>query len=499
MRSRLNILVAAAAAILVVPQFATAGSVEDQLQVMNDRMGQLEDQLQATQDELDASTDTVERQGDVIEKAGLARQAKSGLSSFYDQVQISGWLAVSYFFNDNNPDSAIIEDQNWSRVNGYGVNNTTTGLVAPFHPDHNSFSVDQLWFEIEKPVTEESRGGFRADLVWGNTASILDYGIQRLCGSTGDTAQGAHDHVVEVEFGDRRDCIGDEASDFSLYQAYVQYLTPFGPTLKAGKFGTLIGYEVAGTIYNFNVTRGLVYTALQPINHYGILLDGQTDGGIVYGLGVVNDASDAGPDFNNSKHILARLGWAGEKASVLANMLWGNEEYGGRHDPFITADLVATFDPIESLSTWLNFTYKQHMSGGPDTLIPYTGGKPEGWGVAAAARYAINDRLGLALRGEFIQDNRNLFGATSGPRGPSPYGWPTDLDAWGFTLTADYAITDNLTLKAEGRFDRFDFIRPDDPPTDTAVSADGSGGIFVRDNFRNRNNWLTGAELVYQF
>ncbi|MDP7572907.1 MAG: hypothetical protein QF391_15000, partial [Myxococcota bacterium] len=90
MRSRLNILVAAAAAILVVPQFATAGSVEDQLQVMNDRMGQLEDQLQATQDELDASTDTVERQGDVIEKAGLARQAKSGLSSFYDQVQISG-------------------------------------------------------------------------------------------------------------------------------------------------------------------------------------------------------------------------------------------------------------------------------------------------------------------------------------------------------------------------------------------------------------------------
>ncbi len=494
MRSRLNILVAAAAAILVVPQFATAGSVEDQLQVMNDRMGQLEDQLQATQDELDASTDTVERQGDVIEKAGLARQAKSGLSSFYDQVQISGWLAVSYFFNDNNPDSDIIKDQNWSRYNGYGVNNTTTNLVAPFHPDHNSFSVDQLWFEIEKPVTEESRGGFRADLVWGNTASILDYGHQRLCGSTGDTAGGHYEHDPGVEWGDRRDCIGDEASDFSLYQAYVQYLTPFGPTLKAGKFGTLIGYEVAGTIYNFNVTRGLVYTALQPINHYGILLDGQTDGGIVYGLGVVNDASDAGPDFNNSKHILARLGWAGEKASVLANMLWGNEEYGGRHDPFITADLVATFDPIESLSTWLNFTYKQHMSGGPDIPITYTGGKPEGWGVAAAARYAINDRLGLALRGEFIQDNRNLFGATD------RMGDATDLDAWGFTLTADYAITDNLTLKAEGRFDRFDFIRPDDPPTDTAVSADGwAAAYWPRDNFRNRNNWLTGAELVYQF
>ena len=64
MRSRLNILVAAAAAILVVPQFATADQdVEEQLRQMNERMGQLEDQLQATQDELDASTETVERQG----------------------------------------------------------------------------------------------------------------------------------------------------------------------------------------------------------------------------------------------------------------------------------------------------------------------------------------------------------------------------------------------------------------------------------------------------
>ena len=497
MRSRLNILVAAAAAIWVVPQFAMADSdVEAQLKQMNDRMGQLEDQLQATQDELDASSETVERQGAVIEKAGLDRQAKSGLASFYDKVQISGWLAVSYFFNDNNPESAEIENQNLSRGVGWGANTTTTGLVAPFHPDHNSFSVDQLWFEIEKPVTEESRGGFRADLVWGNTASILDFGLNRICGSPGAT--------IDIVQGSDGECIGDSASDFSLYQAYVQYLTPWGSTLKAGKFGTLIGYEVTGTIYNFNITRGLVFTALQPINHYGVLMDGQTDGGIVYGLGVVNDASDAGPDFNNSKHIIARLGWAGEKASVLANFMWGNEEYGGDSDPVITTDLVATFDPIESLSMWMNFTWVQHMhETGLSPALDYTSGKPEGWGIAAAARYAFTDRLGLALRGEFIQDNRNQFGAFAHagcPAGAGGTPCPTDLDAWGFTLTADYAITDNLMIKAEGRFDRFDFIRGDgDPDSETAISSSGDGGISNPDNFRNRNNWLTGVELTYQF
>ena len=332
MRSRLNILVAAAAAILVVPQFATADQdVDEQLRLMNERMAQLEDQLQATQDELDASTDTVERQGDVIEKAGLDRQAESGLSAFYNQVEISGWLAASYFFNTRNPGSEAIENQRFypnGRAQGFnvaqaaGANTGYAGYTAPFHPDHNSFSVDQLWFEIEKPVTEESRGGFRADLVWGNLGNFLS--------GTG----GISSHRTN----------GDDASDFVLYQAYAQYLTPWGPTVKAGKFGTLVGYEVAGTVYNFNITRGIVYTALQPITHYGVLLDGQTDGGIVYGLGVVNGAGNDAPDFNNSKHILARLGWAGEKASVLANLLWGNNEVGSDGDPGIIVNLVATFD-----------------------------------------------------------------------------------------------------------------------------------------------------------
>ena len=150
MRSRLNILFAVAAAILVVPQFATADSVEDQLQLMNERMGQLEDQLQATQDELGASTEKVAQQGEVIEKAGLDREAQSGLSSFYNQVQISGWLAASWFYNLRSPNSDIVNGQQGNNP----LNPGRDLLVAPFHPDHNSFSVDQLWFEIEKPVIE---------------------------------------------------------------------------------------------------------------------------------------------------------------------------------------------------------------------------------------------------------------------------------------------------------------------------------------------------------
>ena len=71
MRSKLNVLVAAAALWLVAPQLAAADNVEEQLRLMNERMSQLEDQLEATKDQLGDSEEQVARQQEVIEKAGL--------------------------------------------------------------------------------------------------------------------------------------------------------------------------------------------------------------------------------------------------------------------------------------------------------------------------------------------------------------------------------------------------------------------------------------------
>ena len=218
-----------------------------------------------------------------------------------------------------------------------------------------------------------------------------------------------------------------------------------------------------------------------------MLLDGQTDGGIVYGLGVVNGRFDDAPDFNNSKHILTRLGWAGEKASVLANLLWGNNDINDA-DPGITVDLVATFDPTDSLSTWMNFTWSQNMNqpGPVDTS--------EGWGIAAAARYAFTDALGLALRAEYIADSDNFFGVTQPGVVPGP---ATDIDAVSLTVTGDYAITDSLTLKGEVRWDWMD---SQTGGSDNFLS-NGADALLIQNaaNYSNDNQWLTGLELVYQF
>jgi hypothetical protein len=284
------------------------GNLEARFQLMSERMEQLEGELDETQgelreardelgearDELGESRERVDRQEQVIERAGLDRTAASGLSRFFQEVEISGWVSASWLWNFNNPDESSA---------GTGVNQGFDGAFYPFHPDHNSFEVNQVWFEVEKPVTEESRAGFRTSFVWGKTAGQLGAPVHR------------SGYVTDVDFATDEFSMaggGDAASDFILYRAYVQYLTPIGLRIRAGKFATLLGAEVAETIYNFNITRGNVYNLLQPISHYGVIVDGSS-GPFSYALGAVNRGACCGldPDTTNAKSVLAQLRYEG--------------------------------------------------------------------------------------------------------------------------------------------------------------------------------------------
>jgi hypothetical protein len=489
MRSNLRILVAVAAALLVAP-VAMAENVEEQLTLMNERMEQLENQLGATQDELDASMDKVERQKGVMEKAGLERQGQSGLSAFYQNVEISGHIAASWFWNFNDPGDSLIEGQNrWpaDALGGGSANGGFGGAFYPLHPDHNSFNLDQLWFTMHKPATEESRAGFNADIVFGRTAGILNGGEAFKCASNSDCA-----------------------SEINLVTAYIEYLTPWGPTIKAGKIPTWLGYEVANTTQNFNITRGNVWSLFQPINHVGVALEGDV-GGFTYGIAAVNNSGWDNPDYNNDKHLMAKVGYGTEMFSGQIAFLYGQESTNwGESEPIGTVDLLLTADPTENFSAWFNFDYKFSDSGAP-----------EAWGVALAGRYAFTEKLGYALRGEFVQSNGGSTGIAGDeldtvlPRGLT-IGNGRDADIYGVTGTLDYLITDGLTLKWELRYD---YIDSNDSCGDFSntqsnntfadfgcsnqfvknESDEDAGGINARFQYTRRSQVSTGLELVYQF
>ena len=237
MRSSLKTCIAIAAALLVVPSFVSADDVGggDDLQELLSRMSDLEQQLQATNDALAASSAKVNQQQKMLGKLGTSKQsgAMLALSDFLTETTFGGWVSGSYFYNTNNPDS------DWT----IGANNGTIGANR-FHPNSNAFQVDQVWFSMSNQATPESRGGFEIDIVFGQTGDRLDFG------------SGAFDANV---FSDH------------LYNANISYLAPItdaGIEITAGRFESQIGSETVQDPYNFNITRGLLWS-LQPVNFTG--------------------------------------------------------------------------------------------------------------------------------------------------------------------------------------------------------------------------------------
>jgi hypothetical protein len=461
------VCLAFAAGMALAPTATWADDVQAQLQQMQDRMAELEDRLQATSDQLESANQMVMRQQEVIDRSGIADpSASSGVAAFLDTLEIGGWVAGSYWYNFNRPDG---EDLG-------GANRGATGFAYPFHPDAESFSVDQLWFELERPIDEANRAGFRADIAFGKTADILSDGSE--------------------------DGISGSQDDLQIYQAYAQYLAPIGSegvTFKFGKFATLFGAEVAPTIYNWNVSRGNVYNLLQPITHVGILATMPFAEGFDASLGYVNeDVTAADVDINTNKGVLGRIGWSGEQVSVGLTGMIGSSQAPINAAGFPSGslesdkegiyDVVVTWDPTAELSTWLDFTYRTlELDQVPAAVAFFGEDDVKAWGVAVAGRYALTERLGLALRGEYLQDEDSFFtGLATGSF--LPPGNETDL--WSLTGTVDFALTEQLKLRGEVRYD----------------TAELDGGfdddeVFVGDDgdFDEDDQITAGVEVVYTF
>lgn len=396
--------------------------------------------------QVDAQAEQLEAQGKAIAEAHereAKREAVSNLDPFFSAIEIGGWVATSWWFNFNDPPKGALAT----------ANQGAAGTFYPFHPDSNSFQVDQLWFEIEKPVTPESRAGFRLDMLYGLTAAQLG----------GPSARPG----------------GDSASSFHLYEANVQYLLPFGDVrLRAGKFSTLLGAEVAQTVYNWNVTRGNVYNLLQPISHYGVIFDGDV-GNFSWAIGAVNNSDCCGtsPDNNNQKSLLVGASYGTDTFSLGTSLQWGvsttmNNSATG------TLDVLASWDPSERFSAWLNFDYKW----APDNST-FAGASPDGWGLALAGRVGITDTLGFALRGEVLEDHDQLFGiADAGGAG-------TGTNIWGITGTLDWTVYESLVAKAEVRYDA------------VTINGGNSNSVFINKNgnFVKSEQVVGGLELSYRF
>ena len=157
----------------------------------------------------------------------------SATLDFFRKIEISGFVDTYYSYNFNRP------SQPCATVGGVAISN----CLYNFNVAHNSLSLNLAEVALEKKPTEDSRAGFRVDLDYGPTATLV--------------------HAAEP---------GGTTTYQNIQQAYVSFLAPAGKGLQLdfGKFVTWSGQELIETKDNWNYSRGLLFSWAIPYYHTGL-------------------------------------------------------------------------------------------------------------------------------------------------------------------------------------------------------------------------------------
>jgi putative OmpL-like beta-barrel porin-2 len=285
-----------------------------------------------------------------------------------------------------------------------------------FDINHNSFSLSYVEFAIAKPVTEQSRAGFRADFGAGDTADLVNL-----------FEPGGTNYLKYVQ------------------QAYVSYLVPAGKglTVDFGKFVTPAGAEVIESKDNYNYSRGLLFALAIPYYHMGARFGYAATDKVSFTGYIVNGWNNV-KDNNDAKTLIGSVTVKPTgKFTVIGNYIVGKEQGesadGGTRN---LIDVVASYAASDKLSVLGNFDY------GHDKV---TGDGVDWSGVAVGVKYQATPTWAFSPRYELFTDSD---------------GFATGLDqtVQEVTLTGEYKAPAGLLARIEFRTDFSDeeFFTKDD-------------------------------------
>jgi hypothetical protein len=380
---------------------APSGSTAQELELMKSQMRALEQKVNAQElrnAEKDSEIKALRQQ---VEKS---RQDLTSLPAydFLKDVKMSGYVDATMTETFETP-----ADQ-FNRLRTFDTN-------------AHSFNNEQVKLVFEKATSEDSRAGFRIDMMMGRSARLLGF-------ATADAPAGT-----------------SNLDDFELEQAYVTYKADVGNGLDiyGGKFVTLLGAEVLETPLNWNISRSMLFGFAIPFTHTGLRTTYAWNDKWSTTVGV-NNGWDNEDDNNRSYSYEGRVAFVPNKEwAFYVNTIYGPEFAGDNSNYRGVIDLVANWYPTEKLSFMANFDWG-HQDG-VRFDIDGDGAFDESrdakwWGAAGYVKYAFTDRFSIAGRGEYFSDED---GFRTGVR----------QNAWEFTVTPAFQLTPKLALRAEYRGD----------------------------------------------
>ena len=327
-------------------------------------------------------------------QAPAAAPADNPVLAFFKNTELSGFVDTYYSYNFNTPSTPC---------------STTAGGVAVFNclrafdVSHNAFSLALVELALEKKPTTDSRGGYRIDLDYGQTANIV----------AGFEPGGAPSTTIYQ----------------NIQQAYVSYLAPAGKgslQFDFGKFVTPIGNEVIESKDNWNYSRGLLFTFAIPLYHQGLRVAYSPDDKNTITGFLVNGWNNS-VENNTGKTVgLQYIGKPTGAFTVVANYMGGPELPADNKDWRNLFDLVASYAVDPKVTVAANYDIGKELDAKWQGIAAYLKYQANAW-FAVVPRYEFfNDKDGWALIGQNVQS---------------------------FTLTTEFKHKDGVVMRIEYRGD----------------------------------------------
>ena len=382
-----------------------------------DKVDKLEKENQLLKQRLDALEAAAKKEG--VVSSALPVKAMSDIS-------ISGFVQSSYFFNTRQPADG--------QSDGYLWNNT-----------HNSFSLNKVKVTIASKPVEKSGdtwgAGFRTSLMWGEDAGALN------------TSSGI-------------------AAGQAIREAFVEANIPIGTGLnfKAGQLISLLNYESGdGGAANANFSQGNQwwYTGNGP--NAGVQLGYSLTEWLDLTVRIENGLYAGSVDSNGAKLVMGSLAF--KPTSSLWFNLIGFGPLGGPtagNDAVKGGSLLAGYKVSDPFSVGLEVDYFSF-----DKTIPKNATL---WSVGTWLTYDFSPKFGVALRGDWLQDQdgAGLLGGGIGGHGPaSAIAAVGKGDLSSLTLTLNYKPTPNIKFQPEIRIDHTSYTGGLDGKKDRVILGAG--------------------------
>jgi Putative beta-barrel porin-2, OmpL-like. bbp2 len=327
---------------------------------------------------------------------------------FLGQTEISGFVSASYLYN-------------FSKSSVAGASPAVAG--RGFDGNNNSFTLNKFKIALERPIDANPTNwaaGYRADLIFGQDAGL----IQSLnAGGPGTFNLGSN---------------GD------LEQAFIDFNIPIGNGLlvKFGKMVTLMGVDVIEEVNNPNWSVGNQFLYVENFTQTGVMLTYQWNHRIDTELAAF-DGWDQLPDNNSSKSFMGRLGLTlSDNTSVGLLGYGGPEQTGNNHDYRTGGEIILNQKFNSKLNSWVQLDY------GHETGVDANGKSAEWVGGGVWLTYDFTDKVGVALRGDYVKDkdgvraNPSYIGFTVAPK-----------ELTSVTLTLNVKPVESLQIRPEVRWD----------------------------------------------